>query len=247
MVLANVVLYLTWWATYPNVGWLGKLHGSPRTAPWSLLTFFFLEPHPYAGVVLGDMFWGLFVVIAVASVFWLGGDLEKSWGTPRFTLFLAGTSAASYLVVYTVTGHALTGLAPVLANLVLAWLTQNATYELRVMFMFTLSLGFFRWVTLGMVLLSTLFYTSLLPGLSALVGPLLSWWWAGQLRPRDERPRLQVLEGGLHLYEEMPGEPTWADAEIDRILDKIRDEGMDSLTAQERELLDSRSRQLRRE
>ncbi len=250
--VANIVLYLVfWWSqTEPDPAWTKRLHalaGDPRTAPWSLLTFCLLEPHLLVGAALPDMFYGVVLVLMVAFVLWIGGDLEKSWGVRRYGWFLAGTSAASYLVVYTVTGHALTGLAPLAANLFLAWLTQNAEYELRVMFMFTLRLGFFRWVTLGLVLLSSLLYvTHPLLGLSSLAGPLLSWWWARKLRPLGARPQFQLIQGGYEDDEDDEDQPTWADTEIDRILDKIRAEGMSSLTAQERDLLDARSSQLRR-
>lgn len=240
VVLANIVLYLVWWAGDSG---LERLAGDPRTAPWSMVTFGLLEPHALVGAALEDLVWGTGITLCLCFLFWLGGDLEKCWGTPRYSLFLLGTSATSYLVVFTCTGHRLTGPAPLLANLFMAWLTHNASYERRVMFMFTLRLGFFRWVTLGLVLLSTGLYTRFLPGLSALVGPLLSWWWSGKLRPEGERPRFQVIEGG---YQEEEEEPDWEEDEIDRILDKISREGMNSLTAAERDLLDSKSQRLRR-
>lgn len=247
--LANVVLNLVfWWSlTLEDARWttgLRNLAGDPRTAPWSMLTFGLLEPMAFAGP---DMVSAIFCVLCLASLLWLGGDLEKIWGTRRFAFFLAGTSAVSYLVVFTVTGHRLTGPAPLLANLVLAWLTQNADYQQRVMFMLTLRLGFFRWFTLGCVLLSTgLYARTPVHGLAALVGPLLSWWWASRLRPQKARRQFQVIEGGYQEEEDVDEGPTWAEAEIDRILDKIAAEGMNALTPQERDLLDSKSQQLRR-
>jgi hypothetical protein len=251
VVLANVVLYMVfWWSlTLEDSTWLTrllKLAGDPRIAPWSMLTFGLLEPRVLMGPAIQCMVWASVIVSCLVCIFWMGGDLEKSWGTPRYALFLAGTSATSYLVVYTVTRHSLTGPAPLLANLILAWLTQNRDYQLRVMFMFTLTLGFFRWVTLGLVLLSTVFYAQpVVLGFSALAGPLLSWWWASKLRPQKARPQFQVIDCDYE-DEEDEDEPTWVDSEIDRILDKIAKEGMNALTAQERDLLDSKSQQLRR-
>ncbi len=82
-------------------------------------------------------------------------------------------------------------------------------------------------------------------------------WW--QARGRSQRKsRLQVLQGGastptpraggLHVVDRPPANPKLsesAEKELDRILDKIRHEGMESLTAEEKSHLDRQSQQLR--
>jgi hypothetical protein len=236
-VLANFVLYVVWWWNAPSATVLDQLAGDPRRAPWSLVTFILLEP----GLLFG--WFNVLLPVYLIVLFWLGGDLEWRWGSKSYAGFVAGSSAVSYLAVYTVTGHALTGPAPVLANMTMAWITLHPDYQLRVMFMFTLRPGFFRWCTLALVLLSSGFYARFLPGLSSLAGPLLSWWWASRIATASEKPRFVLIQGGRL----DPGPTSFEETEIDRILDKIAREGLAALSAQERDLLDSKSRQLRRD
>jgi len=64
---------------------------------------------------------------------------------------------------------------------------------------------------------------------------------------RFKRRKLKVIEGGRNsgLYRNEPSHPDMDD-EIDRILDKIAREGMNSLTKKEKEILDRRSEETRR-
>jgi MFS family permease len=84
----------------------------------------------------------------------------------------------------------------------------------------------------------------------------LSQWWSERKRAK-RKGRFQILEGGsplasqprsanLHSLSKMPPKPEEpSEKELDRILDKIRFEGMNSLTDAERATLDGQSRRLR--
>jgi membrane associated rhomboid family serine protease len=84
----------------------------------------------------------------------------------------------------------------------------------------------------------------------------LSQWWAERQKAR-RKGKFQLLEGGSPLaspprvanLQSLPRPPVKADEgaekELNRILDKIRFEGMSSLTEAERATLDSQSRRLR--
>lgn len=83
-------------------------------------------------------------------------------------------------------------------------------------------------------------------------------WWKERKRAK-KKSRFQVLEGGspmaspprvgsLHALSKTPPKvEEEAEKELDRILDKIRFEGMSSLTETEKSTLDSQSRRLREE
>ncbi len=74
------------------------------------------------------------------------------------------------------------------------------------------------------------------------MGPLLSWWWASRIPTASDKPRFVLIQGGC-----VAPEPVFEETEIDRILDKITRQGLASLSVPERDLLDSKSRQLRRD
>lgn len=95
------------------------------------------------------------------------------------------------------------------------------------------------------------------------LGSWLKVWWQSH-RKAQRKGRLQVLEGGMSAGFSVPSqsrnqtlravtsqmpvkEPDPASLELDRILDKIRFEGMASLTDVERDTLDRQSRRLRGE
>ncbi|MEW6281329.1 MAG: hypothetical protein AB1758_22150, partial [Candidatus Eremiobacterota bacterium] len=117
VVVANaVVLVALLWSAGP---WFLQLLDSPLA--------------PVTFMLIPQLGWDAWVMPVTLILFgWLGGDLERTWGSARFGLFLGVTSAVSYLALRLGTGHGLAGPAAPLANLLVAWTVVFPWYSLRV-------------------------------------------------------------------------------------------------------------------
>ncbi len=242
---------------------------------WRWLTYPLYTPTSILGIVfLGYIF------------FWIGGSLERRWGSEKFaqvfvvvTLAAAGAQwlGSAYAVRSLNPDFALAGLYIPEATLFVIWAALNP--EATILLFFVLPIKA-KYLGLGSIVVTYFSSGGPVQGLFAIAVPVLGWFWAK--RPASGRPsrpkpsiserfekrrrekkksRFKLVEGqgqkagpktvmpdlkALNKEAEEK-QKTANEAELDRILDKIRFEGMASLTDEEKETLDRQSRKLKGE
>jgi membrane associated rhomboid family serine protease len=232
--------------------------GSPLEAPWTLLTYAFVHTRPGLGGFLE-------VAFNVAFLYWIGEEQERMLGG-AWVLTAWGLGALGGGLVALLSGIPYEGSDAAVIGLIFATAIQFPFKSIGL-----LLLGAVRliWVGVALIVFEALgglgFLMAGLGGAAggALMGALaqrgyhLHGWVEGVMSapPRRSEPvrrrTPQQTESpsagpawrpfGPRLSDPK-GERTPSRHEIDRILEKISDEGMDALTPAEREALDAYSR-----
>ena len=218
--------------------------------PWTLITYMFM----HAGVlhILFNMLW----------LFWFGRLFLAFFSSKhlRGLYFLGGICGGLlYMLAYNVfpyfqdavySSYLLGASASVLA-IVVAVSVREPNYPVQFLFIGTVRL---KYVALFMVALDLLFMTSDNAGghIAHLGGALAGWWFAAGLQSGHDATKwinlvcdwfaglgrpVKVHYGGRQTDYEYNARKKEREAEIDRILDKLRKSGYNSLTDDEKKSL----------
>lgn len=244
------------------IGWAVDVLGfSPARLlvhPWSPFTYMFVH----------GGFFHLFANMLV--LFFFGPPLERAWGGRQFLRFylIAGMGGAlfSLLLVRIIGTPTVIGASGAIYGLLLAFALRWPDAPIYLWFLLPVKAKYF----VGFVAFFSL-YASLagardgvahwthLGGLATgylylKYGDALSWRWAA-IRERRRRRGLQAASGGGGRPARQGSKPRARREgdrregdrldEVDRILDKIRESGIDALSPKEREFLDEMSRRYR--
>lgn len=242
LVVTVVQIFLTLF-NVPSSPWMHFLELPAWTEafirqPWSLITYMFM----HAGVlhILFNMLW----------LFWFGRLFLMFFSAKhlRGLYFLGGIcGGVLYMVAYNVfpyfqdavySSYLLGASASVLA-IVVAVGVREPNYPVQFLFIGTVRL---KYVALFMVVLDLLFMTSGNAGghIAHLGGALAGWVFAVGLQlghPVKRKPKMKVHYGGRQADYDYNARKKEREAEIDRILDKLRKSGYNSLTEEEKKSL----------
>jgi membrane associated rhomboid family serine protease len=227
--------------------------------PWSVVSYMFVHANQF-----GHIFFNMLIL------FFFGPPLERIWGGREFLKFylLCGVGAAltSVLLYRWIGPVSVIGASGALMGVMLAFALQWPDARVLLWFIIPVKVKYMVGVIIVLDLLAT---RSALGGDTGggvatwahLGGAATAWVYLrygdrieARLRRMDpRRARLGVQSGkasagsGGQTARRRRERPVDGDAldEVDRILDKIRDSGIESLTAKEREYLDDMSRRYR--
>ena len=263
LMIANFAIYLlTALRIIPlsAVEWLGFSVPGFLTRPWTLVTYMFLH---------GSF---MHVFMNMLALFFFGPPLEQKWGSRLFLRYylLTGLGGAAFSVLlYSMIGPTMMiGASGAIFGLLLAFALNWPDARIYLWFVFPVKA---KWFVMGLgafTLLSTAQGSADGVAHWAHLGGLVSGFVylrygerigrfvqralykekpAPTHRPRRRRrPRPDpTVEGPRPTPRRRPRQNGDALDEVDRILDKIRATGMDSLTPRERAFLDEVSRQYR--
>jgi len=228
--------------------------------PWTPVTYMFV----HAG--FGHVFFNML------ALFFFGPPLERTWGGREFLVYYLvcgiGGAVASLLLVRVVGASPLVGASGAVFGLLLAFALRWPDAPIYIWFLFPVKAKYF----VGFLALLTFWFTvnaSRAGGSTAhwahLGGLVAGWAWlrwgdraeraVGRFRGRArragrglkaverDRPESKVRDVPTR-RRRPPADGDTLD-EVDRILDKIREQGIDALTEGEREFLDDMSRRYR--
>lgn len=226
--------------------------------PWSLLTYMFL----HAGVLhllfnmlwlywFGQLFLNFFSERHFRGLYILGGICGG-------LLYMLAYNVFPYFQPYLYGSYLLGASASVLA-IVVATAVRQPEYTVNFMFIGAVRL---KYVALFMVVTDLLFVTSGNGGghIAHLGGALAGWWFASSLsKGRDvtrwinsvwdlfahgiqpvkksKKPKMKAHKGGRAQDYDYNARKKEQDAEVDRILDKLKQSGYGSLTTEEKKRL----------
>jgi len=240
-----------------TVRWLGFSAATVLTRPWSPVTYMFV----HGG--FGHVFFNMLIL------FFFGPPLEREWGGREFLKFylICGVGAAltSVLLIRWIGTPPVIGASGALLGVMMAFAMRWPDAPVLIWFVFPVKVKYL----VGFMILMDLWATR--SALSAAGSGVATWahlggaataWvyvryggrigrWLSRFRPG--RPKLGVDGVGPGRAAGRPGRRSAPRGsvdgdtldEVDRILDKIRDGGIESLTPREREFLDDMSRRYR--
>lgn len=216
LIAANVVTFLVAFFTLGSNP-LVFLEFTNRTFPvffWTVLTWPLVAPVDLIGLLFGGLW-----------AYWIGGSLERSWGTRAFLTFLIATSALTALTLWL--GGALLGV-PVraqglwlaIAAPTIAWCVVNAREVIRFYAIIPVPAPILAWLTVAL----TWFQVSMgsgspFVGAFALSGCAAAYWYARSGRYRYQGyPRSGGTFGGLRMQGGggRPGDPPLRFRDFDR-------------------------------
>ncbi len=222
--------------------------------PWSLLTYMFL--HADVLHLLFNMLW----------LYWFGQLFLSFFSAKHFRgLYLLGgiCGGVLYMAAYNVFPYfshsyaLLEGASASVLAVVAATAIRAPEYKVRLLFVGAVKL---KYIALFMVLTDLLFITSDNAGghIAHLGGVLAGWWFAAGLsrghdatawinrcidalagvgRPRPRKPKMKVHYGDKAKDYDYNARKKRQNEEIDRILDKLKKSGYNSLTTDEKKSL----------
>jgi membrane associated rhomboid family serine protease len=257
LLIANTIVFLAMGMGLlppgPTVRWLGFANTEPLLRPWSWVTYMFV----HGG--FGHLFMNML------TLFFFGPPLERTWGGKYFIQYyvVAGLGGALFsLIFFPVIGPStVIGASGAIFGLLLAFALNWPNAEIYLYFLvpvkakwFVGFLGFINVYAMVSGRGGSTAYWAHLGGLATgfvylRYGERIGSWFKKLLW--KEKPRKVKVEPstGPTASEKKPQTPRGrrkvnGDAldEVDRILDKIRASGMDSLTPKERAFLDEMSR-----
>lgn len=229
ILLANVLFALLYfYGVKPLPQWVGG------QLPWAPLTF----PYLFVGIQ-AFVLWALILLI-----FWLiASDLERIWGTPKFLVAWFAVTVSTGWLLLLVNRHPV-GLFYPLASVLVAWtVVKPDLFSLPGLPAGSVLL---RFLALGAVY----FGTGPVAGLAALAPNLVLWGWTAALPGRQLWPQRTIRPARVEPEPEGPPPvrpPGPPEELIDRILEQVREHGLDSLSPDERARLDEHSSWLREE
>ena len=259
LLIANAAVWLAMAFGLLRAGWAVPTFGFSVSEflihPWSPITYMFVH--------VG--FWHLF--FNMLALFFFGPPLERKWGGAYFIKYymIAGLGGALFsLLLYSLIGPSIViGASGAVFGLLLAFamnwpeapiyiwgvLPIKAKYFVGILGLFTLSAtasggggNVAHWTHLGGLVTGFVYLR---------LGDRISRG-AERLIWREKGPKVTVEQGGAPQYAK-PEKKTRRKPRVngdsldrvDRILDKIREEGIDALTDEERGFLDEMSRRYR--
>jgi membrane associated rhomboid family serine protease len=265
LLIANTVVFLLTYvlpALIPAVPslipWLEFLPAAILSRPWTAFTYMFVHAGPWH------------ILFNLLGLAFFGPPLEERWGPRAFIRFylvcgLAG-AVASLAFPYTAIVGASAAIYGVLVAFAMIW-PDNPIYiwgilpvKAKWLVTFLVGLSVFYTLTGGRSGVAHLAHLGgAIAGFVYLKSPLAPSPWGeidSSRRRRKRRDLLGVLRRRPRAVPQEPAAPRpptpprrrpapGADPEIDRILDKIAEGGMDSLTPEERRHLEEASRRLR--
>jgi len=227
--------------------------------PWSPVTYMFVHANQF-----GHIFFNMLIL------FFFGPSLERAWGGREFLKFylLCGVGAAltSVLLYRWIGPVSVIGASGALMGVMLAFAMKWPNARVLLWFVIPVKVKYLVGVMIVLDLYATRSALSGDPGggvatWAHLGGAATGWIYLkygdrieARLRRMDpRRAKLGVERGGPASREggqagkRRKGRPVDGDTldEVDRILDKIRDSGIESLTAKEKAYLDEMSRRYR--
>lgn len=265
LMLVQVVVYLVSVLVLPLIpgalefvrSYLAIPGGSPLDAPWTVLTYAFV--HTRGG--LGGF---LEVAFNVAFLYWIGEEQERMLGG-AWVLTAWGLGALGGGLVALATGLYYEGSQAAILGLIFATAIQFPYKTIGLLLLGAVRL---LWVGVGLLAFELLgppgyvfagiggALAGVAMGALALRGYHLHHWVKGAMdssptsspspsRTRAPEPEPEAVSGwramGARLSDPK-GTRRPSRQEVDRILEKISDEGMDALTESEREVLDAYSK-----
>ncbi len=260
LIIANAVVYvLIWTRAVPfqfAVDRFGFNVSQVLTEPWTIITYMFVHA-------------GFFhVFLNMLMLFFFGPRLEDRWGGREFIKYYAicGVGGALFTLVFG--GGTIVGASGAVFGVMLAYALNWPDTLVWIWAIFPIKVKY-----LVLILGAISFFSAFGPGSAsdgiahfAHLGGLvvgfvyLKRGWQVQarwrsLKKRVNKRRLKVVPGGSGSTQSSGGRSAQADEEarmlevVDKLLDKIKAQGIDSLTPEERRFLDevSRRRQARHE
>ena len=254
LMIANFAIFLLMAVRLVPVGavdWLGFAVPGFLTRPWTIVTYMFVH---------GGF---MHVFMNMLALFFFGPPLEQKWGSRFFLRFylVTGLGAAAFSVLlYSLTGPTImVGASGAIFGILVAFALNWPDAKIYLYFVFPVPAKWFVAALGAFTLLSTVQGSADGVAHWAHLGGLVTGFVflrygerIGRLansvfyKERPAAPRRKARRAAP------PPDPTprrrrRADGdsldEVDRILDKIRESGMDSLSARERAFLDEVSRQ----
>lgn len=250
ILIANVVAYLLMLALPELGGWLAFVPADTFRRPWTLVSYMFV----HAG------FFHLFFNMLV--LYFFGPPLEGMWGGREFLKFylVAGLGGALFSYVFAF-NTAVVGASAAIYGVMLAFAMNWPDMQVYIWFLFPVKV---KWLVAFLAGVSIL---SLMGGqqdgvahfahLGGFAGGFLYLrlqdrigMQLGELRRTVAKRKFSVTAGGGE--NEDPGPPKQGSREeervldeVDRVLDKISESGLQSLSEEELKLLDRVSRKYR--
>jgi membrane associated rhomboid family serine protease len=259
LIIANAVILLVMWlGGEPAARWAFEHLGfSPSwvlTQPWTIITYMFVHAN----------FFHLF--FNMLALFFFGPPLEQRWGGTDFIKYYAicGVGGALFSFIFSRSGIPIVGASGAVFGVMLAYALNWPDNQIWIWGIFPVKAKYFVLFLGGLSFFSAFSASSdgiahfaHLGGLVVGYVYLKKGWEVGArfegLKKRLRKRKLSVVAGGLG-KDKMNGSPKAPPDEeaqvleaVDRLLDKIKASGLDSLTAEERKFLDevSRRRQMR--
>ena len=256
ILIVNVVVWLAMLAI-PSLGaWLAFVPAETFSRPWTLVTYMFV----HGG--------GLHLFFNMLILYFFGPPLESMWGGSEFLKFylVAGLAGAAFSYVFAFNA-AVVGASAAIYGVMLAFAMNWPDMQVYIWFLFPVKV---KWLVAFLAAVSIL---SLVGGredgvahfahLGGFAGGFLYLKFQdrvglqlGQLRKAVARRKFSVTAGG---GEKSQGAESGAKGpprpgskqeervldEVDRVLDKISESGLQSLTEEELKLLDRVSKKYR--
>ncbi|MFV1986931.1 MAG: rhomboid family intramembrane serine protease [Gemmatimonadota bacterium] len=254
LLIANFAVFLIQGlGIIPDAVWRSLTFQVPGflTAPWSFFTYMFV--HANFMHVFGNML----------ILFFFGPPLENKFGSPYFIKYYLATGVSgAVLAPFFVGGQptSLLGASGAVFGVLIAFAMNWPDAKIYLYFLFPVPAKWF----VGVLGLFTLYATARGSGggiahfahLGGMVTGFVILRWGDQIGRRlkgvffrEKRSHVRVESGGAAPKKRRPppkrgrrGVDGDSLDEVDRILDKIRETGMDSLSAKERSFLDDMSR-----
>lgn len=227
--------------------------------PWSPITYMFVHANQF-----GHIFFNMIIL------FFFGPPLERAWGGREFLKFYlvcgVGAALTSVLLYRWIGTVSVIGASGALMGVMLAFALKWPDARVFLWFIIPVKVKYLVAVIIVLDILATRSAMGGAPGggvatWAHLGGAATAWIYIRhgktiEARLRRMNPRRAKLgvesgrseaEGKKASGKRRPGRPVDGDAldEVDRILDKIRDSGIESLTPKEKAYLDDMSRRYR--
>ena len=231
----------------PIDDWLAFRPGAVLTHPWTLLTYMFVH----------GGFWHLLFNMLV--LFFFGPPLEERWGSREFIKYYLICGLGGALLSFVFAPHSsIIGASAAVYGVMLAFAMNWPDVPIYIWAIFPVKAKYLVMVLAAFALFSA--YTNSQDGVAHFAH--LGGFAAGflylkldfrgntaftKLKRMISRPRLTVVSGGSppRPSEKTRRVDTRVYDDVDKVLDKISTQGMASLTAEERKLLDEVSRKYR--
>ncbi|MFW5947517.1 MAG: rhomboid family intramembrane serine protease [Gemmatimonadota bacterium] len=249
LLIANVVVFLVLLAVPALGGWLAFVPAEILTRPWTPVTYMFV----HAGFL--HLFFNMLIL------FFFGPPLESMWGGTEFLKYylVAGLGGAALSLMFPRTG--VIGASGAIYGVMLAFAMNWPDSRVYIWFLFPVKV---KWLVAFLAAVSVL---SLMGGrddgvahLAHLGGFAAGFLYLrfqdrvemqlGQIRRNVAKRRFSVTVGGEEGGAPRTPPPRRREEErvldeVDRVLDKISESGLSSLSEEELELLDRVSRKYR--
>ena len=255
IIIANVVVWLAMLALPELRLWLAFVPAETFSRPWTPLTYMFTHARGFFHI-----FFNMLIL------YFFGPPLESMWGSREFLKFylVAGLAGAAFSYVFAFNSPVV-GASAAIYGIMLAFAMNWPDMQVYVWFLFPVKI---KWLVGFLAAVSIL---SLMGGeqdgvahfahLGGFAGGFLYLKLSdqigmqlGQLRKTVARRKFNVTPGGGGNGDQGPNAPRPGSREeervldeVDRVLDKISESGLQSLSDEELELLDRVSKKYRRD